>query len=191
MMAAQEVAELRDGFPRGARWLTDPIDTRHSDVDCRATLAVERALRDAFLMESPIGSNRSKTIDEYNQRAGAPLGSPYCASAVTAWWEDVGLEVPPARRASCDTLYRWALDTWRFHHSPVIGSLILYGTGKASDPSNHVGLVIRLSPLVMSFEANTSMDGQFNREGFCFDRKIISRLTPNVLGYCHPAPLRP
>jgi hypothetical protein len=191
LMDAQDVAELRDGFPRGARWLDDPIDQRHSDIECRATLAVERALRDVFLMEAPPGSNRGTSIDGYNRRAGAPLGSPYCASAATAWWEDVGLEVPAQSRASCDVLYRWALQTGRFHHSPAIGALILYGTGKKENPADHVGLVIRLTPLVLSVEANTSMDGKFNREGFAFDRKVIDRLSPRILGYVHPSPTRP
>jgi hypothetical protein len=188
MMAAQEVAELRDGFPRGGRWLADPIDIRHSDVECRATLAVERALRDAFLMEAPPGSNRGKSIDEYNRRAGCAIGSPYCASAATAWWEDVGLEVPERDRASCDVLYRWALLTRRFHHKPVVGALILYGTGKKDNPSDHVGIVIRVTPLLVSLEANTSMDGRFNREGFCFDRRVIERTDKRVLGFCHPSP---
>lgn len=188
MMAAQEVAELRDGFPRGGRWLDDPIDIRHSDVDCRAALAVERALRDAFLMESPPGSNRGRSIDEYNRRAGAKLGSPYCASAVTAWWEDVGIEVPAKDRASCDVLYRWALTTGRFHHSPVIGALILYGTGRDPDPASHVGIIIRLTPLLCSLEANTSLDGKYNREGFVFDRKVIERTNNRVLGFVHLTP---
>ena len=125
MLAAQEVNELRDTFPRGARWLASAMDERHDDANCRAILAVERALRDVFLMEAPPGSNRSTTIDAYNTRAGAPLGSPYCASAATAWWEDVGLEVPASDRASCDVLYKWALTTGRFHHAPVIGAWIL------------------------------------------------------------------
>jgi hypothetical protein len=189
MMAAQEIAELRDGFPRGGRWLADPMDERHNDIECRAILAVERALRDAFLMESPPGSNRGKSIDSYNTRAGAPLGSPYCASAATAWWEDVGLEVPARDRASCNVLYRWSLATRRFHHAPAIGALMLYGTGNKDNPSNHVGIVIRLTPLLVTFEANTSMDGRFNREGFCFDRKLVDRLTPNVLGFVRPSPV--
>jgi hypothetical protein len=188
MMAAQEVAELRDGMPRGARWLPDALDLRHMDSECRAALAVERALRDAFLMEAPVGSNRSASIDSYNRRAGAPLGSPYCASAATAWWEDVGLEVPAHGRASCDLLYRWSLTSRRFHHLPVVGALILYGTGKRDNPSDHVGIVIRLTPLLLSFEANTSMDGRFNREGFAFDRKIVERTDSRVLGFVHPAP---
>jgi hypothetical protein len=192
MMAAQEINELRDTFPRSCRWLGDPMDERHDDIPCRSILAVERALRDAFLMESPPGSNRSTTIDSYNTRAGAPLGSPYCASAATAWWEDVGLEVPSKDRASCDVLYRWALETGRFHHAPVVGAWILYGSGQPSNPADHVGLVIRLAPLVMSFEANTSADGLYNREGFIFDRKLIERLTTRpVLGFVHPAPLKP
>jgi hypothetical protein len=192
MMAAQEVNELRDGMPRGARWLPDALDLRHNDTECRAALAVERALRDAFLMESPPGSNRGATIDSYNKRAGAPLGSPYCASAATAWWEDVGLEVPASGRASCDVLYRWALTTGRFHHAPAVGALILYGSGARNDPASHVGIVIRLTPLLMTLEANTSLDGLYNREGFCFDRKRIEPLTMRpVLGYVWPAPVIP
>ena len=189
MMAAPEVSELRDGFPRPARWLWDPIDLRHEESACRAGLAVERALRDVFLMENPPGSNRSLSIDDYNKRAGAPLGSPYCASAATAWWEDVGLDVPPKDRASCDVLYRWALETGRFHHAPLVGSLILYGTGAKDNPATHVGIVIRLTPVLMTFEANTSLDGQFNREGVAFDRKVIDRLsTRPILGYVWAQP---
>jgi hypothetical protein len=108
---------------------------------------------------------------------------------VTAWWEDVGLEVPERERASCDILYSWALRTGRFHHSPAIGAWILYGKGYAPDPANHVGIVIRLTPVLMTLEANTSADGLFNREGFIFDRKLIERLTTRpILGYTHPAP---
>jgi hypothetical protein len=101
----------------------------------------------------------------------------------------VGLEVPPKDRASCDVLYRWALLTRRYHHAPTIGALILYGTGDRDNPAYHVGLVIRLSPLVMSIEANTSMDGRFNREGFAFDRRIIERTDKRVLGFVRPAPV--
>lgn len=190
MMAAGEVNELRDTFPRGARWLADPMDCREHDPTCRATLAVERALRDAFLMEAPPGSNRGQTIDTYNLRAGAPLGSPYCASAATAWWEDVGLEVPERDRASTDVLYRWALKTGRFHHAPIIGAWILYGSGREPDPAYHVGLIIRLTPFLMSLEANTSLDGKLNREGFVFDRRVIERHDSRVLGFVHPYPIR-
>jgi hypothetical protein len=189
MMSAHEVNELRDTFPRNARWLGDPMDERHDDIPCRSILAVERALRDAFLMESPPGSNRGTTIDGYNKRAGAPLGSSYCASSATAWWEDVGLEVPARDRASCDVLYRWALETGRFQHAPVIGAWLLYGTGRKDNPAHHVALVIRLTPLLMVFSGNTGLDGQFNREGFAFDRRVITPLTPDILGYVHPKPM--
>jgi hypothetical protein len=49
--------------------------------------------------------------------------------------------------------------------------------------------VIRVSPLVLSIEANTSMDGRFNREGFAFDRKIVERTDKRVLGFVRPAPV--
>ena len=174
-----------------ARWLP-------GGVDAKARIAVQRALCDAFLMEAPPGSNRGKSIDEYNIAAGGRLGDPYCASAFTAWWRAAGLETPPHDAgwwiqhklkylppASCDAWRLWALLTDRFTTYPEIGGAVLYGT---PEDATHIGMVIRLDPLLMTFEANTSADGKFNREGFCFDRKFLDRASTRLIGFVVPYP---
>lgn len=179
--------EIRATFPRSARWLPD-VTTTATDSP-RHVLAVERALRDACLFEAPPGSNRGATIDEYNRRVGAPLGSPYCCSAAVAWLRDAGLDVE--QTASCDALYWWAMKTTKFRGSiqeVIPGSLVLYGTGAKDNPAVHVGMIIRLSPLIVSFEANTGIDGRFNREGFAFWPKVLDLKHPShpILGYVLP-----
>lgn len=186
-MTAAEIALIRAKFPRGARWLPDVQDTTSNSP--RHVLAVERALRDACLFEAPPGSNRGATIDEYNRRVGAPLGSPYCCSAAVAWLTDVGFDV--IQTAGCDELYRWALKYNKFRGSlkeVIPGSLVLYGTGVKDNPAEHVGIIIRLSPLVVTFEANTGVDGKYNREGFAFWPRILDLKFPRmpILGYVVP-----
>jgi hypothetical protein len=178
---------IRATFPRSARWLPDVATTPFDSP--RHILAVERALRDAGLFEAPPGSNRGATIDKYNRQVGAPLGSPYCCSAAVAWLRDAGLDV--VQTASCDELYWWALKTTKFRGSiqeVIPGSLVLYGTGAKDNPAIHVGMIIRLSPLVVSFEANTGVDGKFNREGFAFWPKVLDVRQPPrpILGYVLP-----
>lgn len=176
---------------RLARWLSD------ADPGKRV---VVRALEDVFLLETPPGSNRSATIDEYNTRWGVPLGSPYCASALSSWLADTGYVVPPKRGdrwwaehglpreygpASTDAWYAWALRVGRFVDHPRPGYAVLYGHGQ---DASHIGLVIRTDPLLMTIEANTSLDGQFNREGVAFDRKVIERTNTRLLGYIDTFP---
>lgn len=78
-----------------------------------AALAAERALQPSARVEvdavrvaqSYIGTtetrgpNRSPIIDAWNKAVGAPLGSPYCASAVSAWLDSVAMESPRQRTA--------------------------------------------------------------------------------------------
>jgi hypothetical protein len=173
-------------------------------VHASAKLAVQRAICDFGVMEAPPGSNRGALIDEYNVAAGAPVpddphakGPPYCASAVTAWYRAAGLETPPMDAAwwvahnlkylppcSCDAWRLWALLTDRFLEQPVIGAAILYGE---ETDATHMGIVIRVDP-IWTLEANTSIDGRFNREGVAFDRKILDRHNSRVIGFVSPFP---
>lgn len=173
--------------PRPARWI---------DKRAPGRVAVERALADVFIMESPPGSNRGYTIDAYNKACGVPEGSPYCASALAAWWRDAGLRLPPMPGdefwtrnklptaygpASTDAWRAWALVEALWMSEPVVGGAVVYGTGR---DATHIGIVIRTSPVVMSFEANTTLDGHFSREGIAFDRKTLDRERKEmVLGY--------
>ena len=190
----------RTAVPELARWIPDAEPGK---------ITVQRALLDIFLMESPPGSNRGSTIDSYNRACGVAVGSPYCASSLAAWWRDTGLAIPPmpgdpfwaAHRlpaaygpASTDAWREWALITSRWTDTPVLGGAIVYG--RHNNPE-HIALVIRLSPLLMTEEANTTADGRYNREGVIFDRRVVDLKTNDrVLGFIdrlppdfHPSPL--
>lgn len=160
----------------GAPWLDATTPALHAAI-------VRRALLDVGLCEMPPGSNRSQRIDEYNTATGAPVGSYWCASAVTAWWRESGADVPSHSAASCDAWLAWAHATARFTATPSPGDVVLYGT--PADAS-HCGVVVRVSPLLLSVEGNTSLGG-FDRNGVAVDLKLVN--TPRVIGYVSPIPL--
>lgn len=181
--------------PSLARWLAD------SDPGKRP---VQRSLMDAFIMESPPGSNRGATIDSYNLACGVPVGSPYCGSSAAAWWRDSDLEIPPLPGdpfwpehklpsaygpASTDAWYAWLLIAGRFTSKPAPGYVVLYGKGKNPE---HMAMIIRASPVVMTMEANTGLDGKYNREGVLFDRRVLDLKTNDrVIGFGAMLPAKP
>jgi hypothetical protein len=160
-------------LPPLARWL--PRDT-----PALQRRIVERALADVGILEMPPGSNRSGVIDEYNTRAGVPPGSFWCASAVGAWWKDAGSEVPPGY-ASCDAWLRWGEARGLLDPVPSPGAAVLYG--RPGDAS-HIGVVVRVTPILLSVEGNTTLGGEFNRNGIAVDLKAVA--TARVLGYVRP-----
>ncbi len=146
---------------------------------------VLRALADIGVCEDPPGSNRGPQVDAYNQAAGAPIGSYWCASAVGRWWRDAGWAVPPGY-ASCDHWMQWAKDHGRFSAVPVVGAAVLYGV---PGDARHIGLIVRVSPLVLSVEGNTTVEGAnfgASRNGVAVSLKEVTKADP-VLGYVHPA----
>lgn len=83
------------------------------------------------------GDNRSITIDTWNRRAGAPLGSPWCA-AFASWCISVeGL--PDVREASALALGR----RMRMTDLHLPGDVMWFATGGGS---GHCGIVIGLGP---------------------------------------------
>lgn len=160
-----------------ARWL--PAST--PELNRRI---VKRALLDVGVCEIPPGSNRSGVIDDYNQRASAPVGSFWCAAAVHAWWQDAGAAVPEAGPAGCDEWMKWAKKTGRWSDKPSPGAAVVYG--KPTD-ANHIGVIVRVDPILESVEGNTTIGGAFNRNGVAVDLK--SPELSRVLGYIHPRPL--
>lgn len=157
-----------------ARWLPDSTPPLERAI-------VLRALSDIGICENPPGSNRSGVIDEYNRRAGAPLGSYWCASAMGVWIEDAGGQTP-AGRASCDNWYAWAKTNGLWTLTPRPGYGVLYGVG---DDAQHCGVVVRITPLLLSVEGNTSLGGQFSRNGVAVDLKEVNQ--PRRLGYIIPS----
>lgn len=157
------------------RWL-------HPDTDVRVIDALLRARDSIGVCEEPPGSNRGPEVDGWNQRAGVPVGSYWCAAAAGAWWADAGLEVPSGY-ASCDRWMAWAKERGRFYQAPIPGALVLYGV---PGDARHIGLVIRVSPLVLSIEGNTTIEGKGDeRNGTAVALKLVTATDP-VLGYVHP-----
>jgi hypothetical protein len=147
---------------------------------------VERALRSIGMLEEPPGSNRGPDIDALNLRAGVPVGSYWCASWAGSVWQDAGAEVPNGY-ASCDRWMEWAKQTNRWTtttNSP--GCAVLYG--KLGD-ATHIGILVRTSPMILSIEGNTSVEGGgFERNGTAVSLKLVNERDP-VLGYAHPIAL--
>lgn len=171
------------------------------DVVPEARAVIQRALMDIGICEMPPGSNRSGRIDEYLRAVYTPeslitSGKGYwCAAATSAWWREGSLVgMVPYRApalplkvgsASCDVWMSWAIRTGRFVRDiPALGSLVLYG--KPGD-AQHIGLVVRTSPLILSVEGNTTVEGAAfgaSREGVAVSLKEVTSKDP-VLGYIH------
>lgn len=138
-----------------------------------------RAAQDLGVCEDPPSSNRGVDIDGWNQLAGAPLGSFWCASWATAIWEDCNAEVPAKGRASCDNLVAWAkreklwIQNDPVNREPKVlpGCMVIYTNGKKLSVSPdeldaiHVGVVVRVTPYLMSMEGNAALGGGFSNNG--------------------------
>lgn len=150
---------------QSAPWLGSAIDL--------GVAVARRALLDVGICEDPPGSNRSTDIDEFLKRLGVPLGSPWCAAAVASWYDDVGLARPAgAGAARCETWRAWATEHNLWSPNPSIGAAVVYGTPEHAE---HIGVVVRLTPLIMSVEGNTSLDNSPQREGVAVDFKKVNQ----------------
>jgi len=154
-------------------WLEAGVEALHAAV-------ARRAAKDVGICEVPPGSNRSGRIDQYNAAVGAPVGSYWCASAVSAWFREAGAMTPPMGAASCDRWMTWAKAQGLWRSEPAIGRAVVYG--KPGDAS-HIGVVVRTAPHLLSMEGNTTLDG-YSRNGEVVTLKYVRVV--RVLGYIEP-----
>lgn len=155
-----------------APWLSDALPAIQQAL-------VRRAMCDLGICEMPPGSNRSPTIDRYLTAVGSPLGSPWCAAAAAAWCREAGALSPPLNAGSCAAWHRWALEHSVFTDTPQEGYLVLYDFAGVKE-ADHIGVVVRLDPVRLTVEGNTSLSG-YSREGLLVDLKPLN--TNAVLGY--------
>lgn len=148
------------------------------------TAIARRALLDVGICEDPPRSNRSPEIDAYLQRAGVALGLPWCAAAVAAWFRECGAQTPAVGAASTDAWMGWARAHGLWADKPSIGAAVVYG--KDGD-AEHIGVVVRLQPILLTVEGNTSLDAGNVREGIAVDLRNRQGSTW-ILGYVRPAP---
>lgn len=157
-----------------APWLDDSVPALQQTI-------VRRAICDIGIVEIPPGSNRSPRIDEYVAAVGSPPGSRWCAAAVAAWWRDSGADVPPLNAGSCNAWVTWSRRLQSWESRPAAGSAVIYGS---NDIASHIGVIVRVAPLLLSVEGNTSIAGNFDPDGVAVALKQVA--TSRVLGYIKP-----
>lgn len=117
-----------------------------------------------------------------NQAKVRKTGSGYywCAAAVTTWWKEAGLPLPPNGRAGCDFWMQWGKQNGYWSETPKVGAAVLYGSHA---DAHHIGIVsaVTKSGGIMTIEGNTS-GGGFNRNGCGAFRKIPKK----YLGFVIP-----
>lgn len=166
--------------------MTGPAWWLPSTTDPIVRAIVERAIQSVGMVEDPPGSNRGPDIDRVNKAAGVPVGSYWCASWAASIWREAGAEVPKGS-ASCDHWMTWAKQTGRWTpHVAAPGCAVLYGV---PGDARHIGIVIRTTPVTLSLEGNTTVEGSaFERNGTAVGLKLVNARDP-VLGYVHPLPM--
>lgn len=105
------------------------LDPRRQAIVARATACVGVTERG--------GTNRSKDIDAWLERCGAPLGSAWCA-AFASWCISVA-GLPTVKQAGAQALGRSMLAT----RAPVPGDVIWFKTGVWT---GHCGIVVGVGP---------------------------------------------
>jgi hypothetical protein len=171
----------REYWPREAGWLVPGTPPAGNCTQLQFAIVL-RALKDVGIVEVPLGSNRGTRIDAMAKRAGSPLGSWWCAIWAGIVWADAGASVP---RNFPGTDY-WLDENLR--PDPVIGAAILYGLRKKGPirtdmDAHHIGIVVRLDPLMLTIEGNRGYAGTTNN-GVAVDIGPVSR--KDILGYVHP-----
>jgi hypothetical protein len=157
-----------------AAWLDDAVPSLEQSI-------VRRAMCDIGIVEMPPGSNRSARIDEYVAAVGSPPGSRWCAAAVAAWWRDCGAEVPVSNAGSCNAWVAWAKRLRSWDSIPAAGSAVVYGSNGIA---THIGVIVRVTPQLLSVEGNTSIAGDSDPDGIAVALKQVA--TSRVLGYIKP-----
>jgi CHAP domain len=142
--------------------------------------------------DGPPFANRGVIVDHMNQQGGAPLGSPWCASAAAAVWRAMGCVVPPTNAASCEAWRQWLKATRRWvtlsdPRGPVVGDVVLYDfTGE--NVAHHMGVVFEvLADRFLVGEGNTSASPT-DREGWVYLLKERRFTDPGIVGYGSPDP---
>lgn len=153
---------------------------------------IDRALLECGLVQPKLHPDVLSGKRPWKKGRDAP-GYPWCAAGVAKWYRDAGAEVPPISAsywrsigkphlgpASVDGWLHWAKATGRFSDRPRVGAAVLYGTLK---DANHIGVILRLAPILLSVEGNTTFE-QFTREGVACDARPVN--LPRVIGYAYP-----
>jgi hypothetical protein len=153
---------------------------------------IDYAQRHVGVCEDPVGSNRGPEIDAWAQEFGSPLGSYWCALSVGKARKTGGLWIPSHDVGACN---EWVLQATRaglMRKEPEPGAAVLYtnhtkisgGRYDGQLEAIHIGLVLRVQPVLLAIEGNTVVSA-FDRNGFVQALKEVD--TSRVLSYVSPA----
>jgi hypothetical protein len=165
-------------WPADLGWLVPPPSKEANCTALQYAVAL-RANKDVGILEVPLGSNRGTRIDRYLRRANVPESliqagkGWWCASQTGAVLLDCGVPVP-ADYGSCDTWIPF------LEQKPAPVCVVLYGV---KGDAHHIGIIVRLSPMVLTIEGNRSYAGTTNN-GVACDMGPMQR--KDILGYISP-----
>lgn len=166
-------------WPRPFPWLGDAPDQLRLAI-------LERSRADVGILED--GANRGPEIDAYLKRAGVPpsvieAGKGYwCAAWAGAMFADAGALVPK-NYAACDSWLPYMEKCTAAELATVAkpGDAVLYGV---PGDAQHIGIVWRVSPLVLTIEGNRGLGGSGTNNGIAVDVDGVKR--KDVLGVVRP-----
>ena len=78
-----------------------------STIPPQAIAVLKQAFTKVGTVEEPPGSNRGPEIDEWNEAAGIPLGSPWCAAFASAMYDHAEGGSPFGRLGSAYKILAW------------------------------------------------------------------------------------
>ena len=122
--------------------------------------------------EQPLGSNRGPEVDEYNRTAGAPLGSPWCASVQHWTGVQIGLKLPNAYSPS------WFPRARQIPAHQVRPGDFAGVFHSSLNRIAHIAVVERVDGnRVITLEGNTNAEGSREGHGYFRRSRLINSLT--------------
>jgi hypothetical protein len=162
-----------------------------SQVSPAVRAALDFALSNIGVCEHPPGSNRGPEIDAWCTEFGSPLGSFWCAIAVGKTRKMGGLWIPSHDVGACNEWVYQGERAGLVTGTPEAGAAVVYTNGKqltdgryaGQRNAEHIGLVLRVEPVLMSIEGNTTLS-RYDRNGYVQTLKEVDR--DHVLCYVKP-----
>jgi hypothetical protein len=140
--------------------------------------------------ETPRGSNRSKLIDQWNKSVGAPVGSFWCASFVSAmtkaWAMTENIVFPIKPSASCDDWFDAARASSCISRMPAPGAIGLILSANDGMDATHIFILGNpVNNVYPSVEGNSNSGG--SRNGYCVAHRDNHRTgrNPDKILYIH------
>lgn len=173
-------------WPHAFDWLGPEVDPLRRRILARSHL-------DIGILEVPKGSNRGVRIDTYLRRARVPealieAGKGYwCAAWAGAVFIDAGAKIP-ADYGSCDAWLPYLVPC-PLAELPTVGQpgdAVLYGKRRPDGTldAQHIGILWRLDPQVLSCEGNRGLGATPTNNGTAVDVDEVTRA--DVLGVVRP-----